>query len=106
MVRQTKVGTSGYVDVLGVEVDGRSELGYLVRDVPPCLVGDILPENLQGGGMDAEEEPAAHRVEEGAAGLHSGIQLSGGLLDLQDAAFVAADDCLNVVYRQLLHSVH
>ena len=76
-------GTSMYFD-------GRSELGYFVRDVLPGLVGDILPENFQGGGMDAEEEPAAHRVEEGAAGLHSGIQLSGGLLDLQDAAFVAA----------------
>ena len=97
-------GTSGYVDVLGVEVDGRSELGYFVRDVLPGLVGDILPENLQCCGMYAEKEPAALSIKEGTTGLHSGIQFSGRLLDLQDAAFVAADDGLYVVYGQLLHS--
>ena len=75
-----------------------------MRHFLPGLVNYILPENLQGSGMNAEKEPAAIGIEEGATGLHSGIQLSGRLLDLQDAAFVAADDGLYVVYRQLLHS--
>lgn len=55
--------------------------------------------------MDAEEEPAALSVEEGAAGLHPGNNLSGSLLDLQDAAFVAVYDSLYVVYRQFFHGI-
>jgi hypothetical protein len=55
--------------------------------------------------MDAEEEPAALSVEEGAAGLHPGGKFAGGFLGFHDAVLVPLYDGFYFLYGQFFHGL-
>ena len=55
--------------------------------------------------MDAEEEPAALGVEEGATGLHPGGEFASGLLGFHDAVLVPLYDGLYLLNGQFFHGL-
>ena len=90
-------------DILRSQVDGRRKLSHLPCNLLPCPVCHVLPKYRQLCGMDAKEQPAAIRIQERAARLHTLHQLASRLFRLHHAVLLAMYDSLNILYGQFFH---